>query len=117
MAIALLLAYPTLISSHELQSQSIYDIVREATERHGVPFDEIWATIRCETAGTFDPAIQSRHVFPDGRREESYGLAQIFLPAHPYVTKAEAIDPHFAAEFISKNWKAHKSWWVCARKL
>ena len=35
--------------------------------------------------------------------EESYGLAQIFLTAHPEITKEQACDPDFALEFMAKN--------------
>lgn len=41
------------------------------------------------------------------------GLVQIWLKQHPYVTEAQAVDPFFAIDFLTKNLKAHKTWWSC----
>lgn len=48
----------------------------------------------------------------------SFGLAQIHLPSHPYVSREEALDPEFAVEFMAKNFKAGNArLWSCWRKL
>lgn len=71
--------------------------------------------------------IQSKHTYHAGNvprgykvgdREQSYGLAQIHLPAHPHITKEQAIDPEFAVEFLAKNLANGKAgMWTCARQL
>lgn len=72
----------------------------------------------CETANTFDPTIQSRVIDSTGHQEESYGLAQIHLPAHPEVTMAEALDPVFSIDFMAKNMaKGKYSMWSCYTEL
>ena len=91
---------------------SIHDIVLEATNRYGTNFQEVWNMIGCETQGTYDPLIQSYNILWYGR-ELSFGLAQIHLPDHPNITQAQATNPFFAADFIAKNWEAHKDWWKC----
>lgn len=85
-------------------------------EKYGVDPSVLFEVIRCETAGTFDPTIQSSCVFSNGVREESYGLAQIYLPVHPDISLEQATDPEFAVEFMAKNWAQHSSWWMCYTK-
>ncbi len=69
---------------------------------------EMWETILRETAGTASSTIQS-NCYLEGKREDSWGLAMINLPWHPEVTKAQAIDPDFALEFMAQNFD--KDWW------
>jgi hypothetical protein len=54
--------------------------------------------------------------YKDGTREESYGLVQIHLPAHPTVSKEEAQDPTFSIVFLVEHIKAGKAKiWSCYR--
>jgi hypothetical protein len=54
--------------------------------------------------------------YKDGTREESYGLVQIHLPAHPTVSKDQATDPTFAIAFLVENIKAgNAKIWSCYR--
>ncbi len=81
--------------------------------------------ISCETAGTFDPLIQSRVRYKydnakwgvkAGEQEKSFGLAAIHLPDHPEVSKEQAVDASFAIDFLAKNLKVGKgSMWTCYR--
>lgn len=72
---------------------------------------EMYQTIACETSNTFLSDIKSQ--YPG---EQSYGLAQINLPAHPEVTKEEANDPDFAVQFIVKHFaQSEESLWTCWR--
>lgn len=83
------------------------------------------AIINCESQ--YHPTIQSKHVYKHsdpqrgiyaGGREQSYGLVQIHLPAHPHVSYEEAIDPEFAVEFLAKNIAAGRAnMWTCYRKV
>lgn len=47
--------------------------------------------------------IQS-NIIKDGVREDSWGISQIWLPAHKQVNKEQALDPEFAVKFMSDNW-------------
>lgn len=81
--------------------------------------------ISCESG--WNHTIQSNHVYTErnvpkgykiGDREQSFGLVQIHLPAHPSITKEQAKDPEFALEFLAKNIAAGKSsMWTCAKQL
>lgn len=39
-----------------------------------------------------------------GQQEPSYGLVQIYLPAHPDVTKAQALDAYFSIDWMIEHW-------------
>lgn len=54
---------------------------------------------------------------PNGR-ENSWGLAQIYLPAHQDVTREQALDPRFALQWMAKEFsKGNQHLWSCARSL
>ena len=81
--------------------------------------------ISCESGWSTD--IQSNHRYTatnapkgykPGDREQSYGLVQIHLPAHPHISKEQAKDPEFAIEFLAKNVaKGKQGMWTCARQI
>jgi hypothetical protein len=83
------------------------------------------AIIGCESG--WDTAIQSKHTYQErnvpkgyevGDREQSFGLVQIHLPAHPSISKEQAKDPEFALEFLAKNLAAGKAgMWTCAKTI
>lgn len=99
-----------------LESKSVEDIVRGVALEYGVPFNEMWGIMGCETGNTYNPRIQSG-VMQSYGREESYGLSQIHLRAHTTITKEQATDPKFAAVFMAKHWESRRSmWYTCSRK-
>ena len=71
--------------------------------------NKVVRTIQCECS--FNPnAI--------GDNGTSFGLAQIHLPAHPNITKEQALDPKFAIEFITSEFQKGNQWkWTCYKKL
>ena len=96
------------------------ETIRQQVERIAAKYDvdavALYKTLDCESAHFASPSIQSRHII-NGKRERSFGYAQIHLRDHPDVSYEQAIDPEFAIDFMAKNWKKHKSWWSCARIL
>ena len=51
-----------------------------------------------------------------GDNGTSFGLVQIHLPAHPNITKSQALDPDFAIDYLTKNLKAGNGrMWTCYR--
>lgn len=90
-------------------------ITRIATE-YGINPEDMRRVVHCESAGTFDPTIQSQHILSYGR-ELSFGLVQIHLPDHPETTYEQAIDPDYALHFLGKHWHKRQQWWTCARIL
>jgi hypothetical protein len=83
------------------------------------------AVAKCESG--YNVSVQSKHRYTEsnvpkgykvGDREQSFGLVQIHLPAHPSISKEQATDPEFAAEFLVKNLSQGKgSMWTCYNKV
>lgn len=81
--------------------------------------------IACESG--YNPTIQSRHRYKKdrphegvvaGQREQSFGLAQIHLPAHPNVSYEQATDPEFSVNFLAEKLSHDAgSHWTCYREL
>ncbi len=71
--------------------------------------------IACESS--WDPNIQSQAKNPDGSQENSWGIVQINLDQNPTITKAQAVDPSFALNFMASSWASGlASHWTCYRK-
>lgn len=102
----------------EYSSSTAPLIAQAYAYRNGADFDDLWRTIECENP-LLDPALQSyykRAGGPNGR-ENSWGLAQIHLPDHPDVTRAQAQDPFFSLDWMSKEFAAgRESQWTCWRR-
>ena len=108
---------PEPVSQIKINTNSIQEKIVLYSLKNGVKYSDIYATVQCETAGTFDPTIQSRITGKNGR-EQSFGLAQIHLPSHPDITREQATDPDFALDWMTSEWSKGRSWqWSCARKL
>lgn len=106
--------------------RSVPEMILFYSEKYEVSYDLIYSTVKCETAGTFNPKIQSgvKYNFSDPKRnlvkgelERSYGLAQIHLPDHPHISIEQAIDPDFALDFMASNLSKGRTWmWYCIKK-
>lgn len=115
---------PPLIVQHE--PTDYRELAAEIAQNHGLNVQLFTATIQCETAGTWNPDIQSMHRYPTDRpdwgvkagdRELSFGLAQFHLPAHN-ITVEQAQDPEFALHKMADLWVAGKQYmWTCYRIL
>lgn len=91
------------------------EIVNQA-EKYGVSAEVMREVVNCESNGS--TTIQSRHKRPDGTQEQSFGLVQIYLPAHPHVTKEQAQDPEFALKFLAKGLsQGQGGMWTCYKQL
>jgi hypothetical protein len=87
------------------------EIEKKAAE-YGKNAETLKKIVACESG--YDVDIQSHHIL-QGKREPSFGLAQIHLPSHPTVTYEQAIDPTFAIDFLAKNYgKVH---WSCSKMI
>ena len=77
--------------------------------------EQMLRTIDCESG--FVPQ-QSRHIDAVGQREQSWGIAQIYLPAHPGVTRAQAMDNNFAVQWMADKFRQGKERiWTCWKNL
>lgn len=108
--------------------EAIPDKIKRYAQKYGVSEQTLTAMVSCETGGTFDPDLQSLSQytrdhpewgFKKGDREDSWGLAQIHLPAHPHISRDEATDPDFALEFLALNLARGKQsmWLNCWRDI
>jgi len=92
----------------------IEQLIIDTAEEYGVDPQKALAVARCESNLEVD--VQSYHLRPDGSREQSYGLWQIFLPAHPTVTREMAIDPEWSTRWAMEHLKEDRwSMWTCSK--
>lgn len=100
---------------YDWTEERIKQEVHEVALKYNVSESVMNKVIKCESMGS--TTIQS-YYSTNGKRESSYGLAQINLIHHPNVTKAQAFDPAFAIDFLGKNIaKGHANWWSCWKIL
>jgi len=93
----------------EPRKATIEELILMHSRKYGVSAYIMRKIIHCESSGSAS-AI--------GDFGQSFGLVQIHLPSHPYVTQAQALDPEFAISFLAKNLSLGKgSMWTCYRML
>lgn len=91
-----------------IETAVIDTLITEASEKYGVNRDHFFKTLDCESEGFFDVRTQSFVPDPTGPngREDSWGVAQIHLPDHLDITKAQAQDPEFAIPWAAQEFAA-----------
>lgn len=94
--------------------QQIEEIVNYYATIYDVDADKMINTIKCESQFH---NVQS-NIVKNGIREDSWGIVQINMYYNPTVSKEQALDPHFAIEWMAKEFKAnHQSKWTCYRNI
>lgn len=82
-----------------------------AAEKNGIDAEQFTATLQCESS--WRPTKQSEF-YKNGKREESYGIAQINLPMHLDVTYDQATDGAWSIDWAAKQFRAgNQKWWTC----
>lgn len=81
-----------------VSGRSFIQMVAEAAARYQVPVEILYGIINQESG--FNPNAV-------GDQGRSFGLGQIFLPAHPTVTQAQALNPAFAINWTAANLIRH----------
>lgn len=110
-AIAFLLGRPAYALSPltPLNQRPVHQIVEHFATQYHVSASEMLNTMQCES---------SLNVGAIGDGGKSFGLSQIYLPAHKNITKEQALDAVFATEYMASEFKkGNKSQWTCARIL
>ena len=88
---------------------TVDQLIEKYAKQYGVSAKSIKKTLFCESSLRPDAV---------GDNGNSHGIAQIYLKYHPDVSKAEALDPAFAIEWMARKFSEGKSGlWTCARKL
>ena len=95
--------------------EMVKDLAVKESKKHGLNTKRFLAVIDCESR--FEPKGQSNH-YKNGVREKSYGAVQIYLPAHPTITREMAEDPSFAIPWMAEQWdKDNAKIWSCYQDL
>lgn len=85
------------------------DIIAAYAIHYGIPAGPLVATLRCESR------FYSNAVGDNG---SSFGVAQIHLPAHLDVSKAQALDPLWSIDWAAREFAQGRAYqWTCYRKL
>mgnify|MGYP001562057334 CR=1 FL=1 len=105
------------LESAPLSTTTIERMVKNAQQKYNLD-DSFYRTLRCESAGFKNIQSQVQSATGPGGKEDSWGVAQIYLPAHQTITRAEALNPHFAVEWAAEQFAAGKAYlWTCYRLL
>lgn len=83
-------------------------LITHYAQQNGASATDMIRVARCES-GFLSNAV--------GDHGMSYGLYQIHLPAHPTITKAQALDPIWSMEWAAKQFaKGNARIWTCFRQ-
>lgn len=92
-------------SAWSTDKESLHDYAVYLATHEELNVGEFLATIKCES-GFNASAI--------GDHGKSYGIAQIHLPAHSYITKEQALNPFWSLNWMADQWtKGRKGMWTC----
>lgn len=86
---------------------SVHQVIVRQSRIYAVPEKTIEAIVSCESSG-------NPYAHKLTKREDSWGLVQINLLAHPEITKEEAINPDFAVSYLASELSTnHGGMWSC----
>ena len=86
---------------------TLNDKISSIAFKYHVPEKTMFKIISCESS--FNPNNHTQ-----SSRENSWGLVQINLKAHPEITQEEAVNPDFALNYLAKNLaKGNGGMWTC----
>lgn len=82
-------------------------MANQISAAYAVPSSTVKSIIKCESSWNTDAHHATKW-------ENSYGLVQINLKAHPTITRAEATDPTYAISYLADNLKeGNGDMWTC----
>ena len=113
-AISLLAVLSTKVTAEapiiDQTSLSVVDQVKYYSELYNVNIEIVDRVIQCESR--YNPNAHN------SVGENSWGLVQINLNAHPDITKEQAIDTNFAINYLVKNIsEGNGKMWTCYQKV
>lgn len=78
-------------------------IVQETAQRYGVFYFDMFFIVEHEGGWKQEPCVQAEHIYPDGTRENSWGGFQINLDHNPAITKEQACDWQWSADWSARQ--------------
>lgn len=79
--------------------------------------DRVYATIKCESKFMARQSVILNKKGPNGY-ENSWGIAQIYLPAHPEISQEEAMNDEYAIGWMMREFsQGNARIWTCYRQL
>ena len=107
-------SYSTTLADPKPIPKTVNELVLQYSKEYDVSATQMKNIMNCENPEQI-PTLQSRFT-KKGKREQSYGLVQINLPAHKDITYAQAIDPEFSISFLAEQLsKGNGKIWSCYR--
>ncbi len=98
----------TSLATTTLPTRTVEDMISDYSMRYGVNKSVLDTVIKCESGG---------HANIVGDHGDSIGLVQINLPAHPEITRTQALDPEFSVEYLAHQLSlGHGKLWTCWRQ-
>lgn len=93
-------------------------MARNAAFRHGIDVDTFVYVMRKESNNWENGQSHVPSLTGPNGREDSWGDCQIHLPAHPTITKEQALDPAWCFEWSARQWALGNAWmWTEWQKL
>lgn len=95
-------------------SSTAQTIIEAYAVKYGIEAAPLLATLSCESNYRAD----ARGDFDTHATPTSFGVAQIHLPAHPDITREQALDPLWSIDWTARQFKAGRQhMWSCYRQL
>ncbi len=89
--------------------RTIPQMIEYSAAMYGVSTSTMTSVLRCESSLRPDAV---------GDSGESFGIAQIYRPAHPEISVDQALDPEFAIDYLAQQlYLGNGSMWTCFRNL
>ncbi len=80
-------------------------------DKFNLPAQKFLSVAKCESGLV---SQQSKIIRKDGTRENSWGIWQIHLTAHPDITRAQAMNIIWSTNWAAKEWqKGNETKWTC----
>jgi len=96
---------------------SIATLISLAAKKYDIAPETLHDTLFCESS--LDPLAEGDVSTSTEIATTSWGIAQIHLPAHPEISKAEALDPAFSIDYMAHQISLGNGpkLWTCYRNL